>query len=123
MSFRSYRVLSVTDVHDGDTLTAHIDLGVDECHIIHLRLLGVFAAELATPGGKAAREFVVAWLAARPHPLTVYTSLTARGNERQTLGRWVGDIHDDTTNESLCTAITLWLVDHPESAGGTGATT
>lgn len=121
MSFRDYPVQQVTDVHDGDTLSVHLDLGVDECHTIKLRLLGVFAAELGAPGGLDAKRFVVDWFTAHPGACTVYTAKTARGHEASTLGRWVGDVHHDVTGESLCVAAMAWLAEHPASAGGTGS--
>lgn len=123
MSFRNYRVKQIVDTHDGDTITVHLDLGLDECHTIHLRLLGVFAAELHTPGGPAAQQFVKGWLDGSlllGHSLTCWTYLSARGNEQSTLGRWVGDIHDDVTGESLCAAAMAWLAANPGSAGGIG---
>lgn len=120
MAFRDYRVREIVDVHDGDTVTVHLDLGLDECHLIRLRLLGVFAAELSKPGGTAARDFVTGWLATHPGGLTVYTAKTAKGHEASTLGRWVGDVHHDPSGDSLCVAAMAWLVDHPESAGGIG---
>jgi hypothetical protein len=122
MTFRNYRVRQIVDTHDGDTITAHLDLGLDQCHQIHLRLLGVFAAELHTAGGPAAKTFTAGWLADRgTHPLTCWTLLSKGGVEQSTLGRWVGDIHDDTTGESLCAAAMAWLIANPTSAGGTGA--
>lgn len=122
MAFREYHVKQIIDVHDGDTLTVHVDLGLDQCHTINLRLLGVFAAELRTSGGPAARGFVVDWFGSHVGALTVYTAKTAKGHEASTLGRWVGDIHHDVTGESLCLAAMAWLAEHPASAGGTGAT-
>lgn len=122
MAFRQYPVQMVTDVHDGDTLTVHLDMGLDECHTIDVRLLGVFAAELRSPGGPAAKAFVGKWLADHPGALSVYTAKTAHGHEAKTLGRWVGDVHHDLTGDSLCVAVMAWLAEHPESAGGTGST-
>lgn len=121
MAYRDYQVKEIVDVHDGDTLTVHLDLGVDECHTIRLRLLGVFATELRTPGGSAARDFVTNWFATHAGALTVYTAKTAKGHEASTLGRWVGDVHHDLSGDSLCLAAMAWLAEHPASAGGTGA--
>jgi hypothetical protein len=121
MAFRQYPVKEVMSIHDGDTLTVHLDLGLDQCHIINLRLLGVFAAELRTPGGPAAQKFVADWFANHKGALSVYTVKTPRGHEASTLGRWVGDVHEDTSGDSLCVAAMAWLAEHPESAGGTGA--
>lgn len=55
----------VKSVHDGDTVTLDMDLGLD----VHLsdfkvRLAGINAPELPTPEGKAAREFLAALLPA-----------------------------------------------------------
>lgn len=44
----------VTAVHDGDTVTADIDLGFDVHTIQHVRLAGCNARELAQPGGPEA---------------------------------------------------------------------
>lgn len=47
----------VTDVHDGDTVTVHLDLGVDTWkHDFHVRLHGGNARELNQPGGKEAQQ-------------------------------------------------------------------
>jgi endonuclease YncB( thermonuclease family) len=54
--------VTVNEVHDGDTLYGHIDLGVGTWHFgmsqagIGLRLDGCNARELAMPGGKEARD-------------------------------------------------------------------
>lgn len=42
---------TVIAVHDGDTITADIDLGFSVHTIQHLRLLGCNARELSQPGG------------------------------------------------------------------------
>lgn len=121
--YRDYKVKQILDLHDGDTIYVHIDLGVDECDEIHLRLMGVFAQELKKPGGAEARQAVVDWFAVRAkHPMKVWTAMTKNNNEIQSLGRWVGDVEDVTTGEHLCVAMMAWLLEHPESAGGTGAT-
>lgn len=122
MAFRSYPVKAVVNVHDGDTATFHYDMGQGTCHTDQLRFIGIFTKEIAEPGGTEARQFVVDWLSRFPaHGLTVYTALTAKGNERQTLGRWVGDVHDNETGESLVIAEALWLQANPNSIGGIGA--
>jgi hypothetical protein len=120
MAFKPYKIDRVDAVHDGDTITVHLDLGLDECHTARVRLLNVFAAEANAPGGAAARAEVVAWFTAHRSPFTLYTYLSKLGNERNTLGRWVGDVHD-ADDASLCTSMGLWLLEHPESGGGIGA--
>jgi endonuclease YncB( thermonuclease family) len=53
----------VTDVHDGDTVTVNLDLGVDTWkHDFHIRLHGGNARELKEPGGKEARANLSALL-------------------------------------------------------------
>jgi endonuclease YncB( thermonuclease family) len=47
----------VTDVHDGDTITVNLDLGVGTWHHdFHVRLIGGNAQELKDPGGEEARQ-------------------------------------------------------------------
>uniref|UniRef100_A0AAU3I7W5 TNase-like domain-containing protein n=1 Tax=Streptomyces sp. NBC_01393 TaxID=2903851 RepID=A0AAU3I7W5_9ACTN len=53
----------VTDVHDGDTVTVDLDLGVDTWkHAFHVRLLGGNARELKDPGGAEAHANLSALL-------------------------------------------------------------
>lgn len=46
----------VTAVHDGDTLTARIDLPLGLSLTDHVRLVGIDAPELPTPEGVAAQQ-------------------------------------------------------------------
>lgn len=53
----------VRDVHDGDTITVDIDLGLHTWkHRISLRLYGCNARELKDPGGAEARDNLAALL-------------------------------------------------------------
>ena len=53
----------VTDVHDGDTITVDLDLGLDTWkHDFHVRLDGGNSRELKQPGGKEARANLSALL-------------------------------------------------------------
>lgn len=122
MSVKEYKVKDLINVHDGDTITLHLDPGLHLCSTQDIRLMGVFAKELSEPGLGAihAREAVGGWFVNAPLPWTCYTTLTAKGAERETLGRYVGDVHDAGGN-SLCTYMMAWLVANPDSFGGTGA--
>jgi endonuclease YncB( thermonuclease family) len=57
----TYRA-TVEKVIDGDTVDLHLDLGFKCCRIQRIRLAGLDAPPLDTPGGKAARDFVLARL-------------------------------------------------------------
>lgn len=122
MSVKDYKVKDLVAVHDGDTITLHLDPGLHLCSTQDIRLMGVFAKELSEPGTGPlfARDEVVKWFMYSPKPWTCYTTLTAKGTERETLGRYVGDVHDANGN-SLCTYMIAWLVANPDSFGGTGA--
>jgi len=52
-----YRAV-VLRVVDGDTVHAEIDLGLETCRRVKLRLLGVYAPELREPGGPEARDYL-----------------------------------------------------------------
>lgn len=56
---------AVVAIHDGDSITADIDLGFDVHTIQHLRLLGCNARELAQPGGKEALANLAAILSGK----------------------------------------------------------
>lgn len=62
MTLYVYRA-EIVEIHDGDTLTADVDLGFRVWHnAAHLRLAGVSARELSMPGGPEAREHLVGLL-------------------------------------------------------------
>lgn len=54
MSFRPYQVLNIVD-HDGDTVKAHVSAGIDLCHTIDVRLMGVFAKDSRNPAAPTPR--------------------------------------------------------------------
>ena len=64
----------VVAVHDGDTITASIDLGF---HVMlfqqQVRLLGCNARELSEPGGLEARDNLRALLPSAPATVTIRT--------------------------------------------------
>ncbi|MBG0818760.1 thermonuclease family protein [Planomonospora sp. ID82291] len=53
---------TVAKVVDADTVDLVVDVGFGISHTIRARLAGVYAPELGTAGGEAAREFTAAWL-------------------------------------------------------------
>lgn len=53
---------TVIAIHDGDTLTAAVDLGFKIHFQIKVRFYGINAPELATPEGKVAAAFLQAQL-------------------------------------------------------------
>lgn len=99
----------VTRVVDGDTLDMTVDLGFKVCIDIRARLYGVDTPEIygvkkeseEYQKGKAASEFVQAWLDARPEVLTVKTIKDAKGK----YGRYLVTVIDPLTEESLNEAL------------------
>ena len=55
MSSWNYPRATITNIHDGDTVTADVDLGFDTTRTANVRLLGCNAIELSKPGGKEAQ--------------------------------------------------------------------
>lgn len=64
---------TVTGIHDGDTLTAKLDLGWHISLTTSIRLLGINAPELNTPEGKAALAYLRTLLAPGD-PVTVVSA-------------------------------------------------
>lgn len=56
---RSYPVLGVKEVHDGDTVRLLIDVGFEACHFPWLRVRDLYCPELGKPGGQEAKEAAV----------------------------------------------------------------
>jgi endonuclease YncB( thermonuclease family) len=98
---KMYSPLTVTDIHDGDTLTVRVEMGLETQRTINVRLYAASAPELDEDGGDAATEALRGWLGAAQEPLTLVTVLTRTGNQRMTLGRYLGDIVD-ADGSSLC---------------------
>lgn len=78
----------VASVHDGDTLRLDIDCGFNVwLHRVPCRLLGVDAPELGTPEGRAARDWLRAWL-----PVGANIIVRTHLDEADKYGRWLADI-------------------------------
>jgi endonuclease YncB( thermonuclease family) len=110
----------VIDVHDGDTIKVEADLGFKIRLEVNVRLLNVYAPELAekpdpatgNPGGAATRQCVVDWMLTRtpvpahPFPLTVAT--TRLPGSPDTFDRYVADV-TDLDGASLNDAVRAFL--------------
>ena len=49
----------ISDVYDGDTVTVHVDLGLEQWAVFQkCRLMGINAPELVEEGGKASRDYL-----------------------------------------------------------------
>jgi hypothetical protein len=118
----------ITNVHDGDTVTAVLDRGFGDMVEIQVRLFGTFAPELAQTGGADTRDYAAAWIAARQGsdpeawPFIV-TSIRNKVDTREieTLGRYVCLI-TDPQGECLNTAVSAY-VQQKGYPGGTGSPT
>lgn len=91
-------------VHDGDTVTARIDLGFDVQVQARLRLVECFARELRETGGDEARDYLAHLLdsyalerggekpLAGPWRVVVETVKWSTGRERKTLDRYLARV-------------------------------
>lgn len=91
MLYPAYRyVATVTAVHDGDTITADVDLGFGVWVRAQVfRLLGLNARELADPGGPEARDNLAGLLL--PPTLMPAVTLTSLKPDKYG-GRWLAVI-------------------------------
>lgn len=101
----------ITRTIDGDTYEADIDLGFYvTLHRQRIRLYGLDTPEVfgknATPEGHEATTFAETWFRARAHRVVLRThkALTKRGDEKQSLDRWLAEVYDDH-GESLADAL------------------
>ena len=89
--------------HDGDTVTADIDLGLFTWRRAErIRLHGVNCPELATPAGPPAKAFTAQWLAAAKN-VVLDTSITKDGAEK--FGRLLAVVWRDDDPVSLNDAL------------------
>lgn len=88
----TYRAL-VVDVHDGDTVTLNVDLGMYvQMRNQKVRLLGVMAPELRQPLGIEARDY----LRSLVYAADVLVSTKRQRDDkdgREKYGRWLGVIY------------------------------
>ncbi len=77
----------VTKVHDGDTVTVSIDLGLDVILVDKsLRLNGINAPEMNTPQGKVAQKFLENILLGKDVLVKTYKDKTEK------YGRYLADV-------------------------------
>ena len=83
---------------DGDTVRIELDRGLEASRTTYAcRLRGVYAPELAQPGGVECQRFVRDWLLTMTvrfgkWPLLIQTFDTASGNAIRTFDRYVCDV-------------------------------
>lgn len=115
------------ETHDGDTLAVLVDRGGpnEDTSKWHVRLKGVFAPELAQPGGPECRAFVVAWLIdhgdGTEWPVALETFRTPRSDlDETTLSRILGVI-TAADGANLNTEVQAFITAHGYP-GGVGST-
>ena len=101
-------------VSDGDTVWFEIDQGMRSRIEAQIRIAGVNASELFTGADREraaqARDFLVSWLTERtrdqrwPFLIHTYKLLQADG-EKMSFTRYVGDVYDANSGDSLADAI------------------
>jgi endonuclease YncB( thermonuclease family) len=95
-----YALCTVLDVHDGDTLAASIDLGQDiGVSRRSVRLAGIAARELNTPGGPEARDYLAQLL-----PPGTAVSITSTGWDKYVRIDGVVYLGEQNINQLLVTA-------------------
>lgn len=114
----------LVDLHDGDTVRLSLDRGLDGTETPEwIRLggpsstsaLNVYAPELSDNGGASCRGFTQIWLddrarAARVRwPFMVETWKTSGDVSKLTLGRYLGNVTDAATGESLNLAVAAYV--------------
>lgn len=89
---------SLESIHDGDTMTFHLDLGFSIYSKHSVRLSGVNAPELKTPEGKAALDYVTNWFFVNRGP---YVLATRKSSETEKYGRYLASVTATTNGRVL----------------------
>lgn len=102
-SRRTYDVLDVLEVHDGDTYRFLLDTGFDSCNKPWLRLHGWSAPELSGPGGTNAQRTAESllmlnkptlWVETFRIPPTTVDKLQKKyGTDKRSFARYVADVY------------------------------
>jgi micrococcal nuclease len=98
----------VLSVHDGDTITALVDLGFDVHVKMKLRLKDVYAPEFNQEGGASARQMLVNLL---PTNINITVFKTKGGNVVKSFDRYIVNI--DGVNDKMI----KWLKDNKLTGG------
>lgn len=95
MSLYEYnaRVLRVVD---GDTVQLDVDLGFDIRQRMTVRLYGINAPEMSTPGGKPARDHLVGML-----PTGATVRLETLKDRKEKYGRYLARIYAESPADML----------------------
>jgi hypothetical protein len=107
----NYKVQDVVNVVDGDTYDLRISLGFGLAETLRFRAYGIDTPERygkkASPGGNQATAFAQAWF--EKHPNLYIRSYKGTGATvgigDGAFGRWLADVRDFDTNESLTDAL------------------
>lgn len=101
-----YRGL-VEKVHDGDTVTVAVDLGLEISHRITLRVKGINAPELPTPAGKISQGFLAGLILGKTVLLRTVKDRTEKYGRYladlavlngDACGEWIGKLMVDSNN-------------------------
>lgn len=91
----AYRYRATVDhIHDGDTYSLTLDLGLHVSITVPIRLRGVNCPEKGTVAGAAATAFVQAVFGVA-HSVIVQTHRDTEQLDRQSFARWVADVWVD----------------------------
>jgi micrococcal nuclease len=89
----------ITDVYDGDTVTADIDLGFGiVLHSQKLRLLGINAPELkgdSKPQGMTSRDWLIGKILGRDALICTHKDKHTEIDKHDSFGRWLAEIFID----------------------------
>lgn len=100
-------------VHDGDTLWLEIDRGFRDSKNVNGRLEEVRAPELKQVGGLQTQRYVVDWLIKHGSGKWPYLLETIRvqdeTHEKTSFDRYIVQVTDKSTGESLNTAVMLYV--------------
>jgi endonuclease YncB( thermonuclease family) len=83
---------AVRKVHDGDTMTLDVDLGLETHRTpVIIRLNGINAPELSTTAGKASLAFVNDWLSTNAHGSL---SIVTAKDKHEKYGRYLAGVYN-----------------------------
>lgn len=92
-----YKVEEVLSVHDGDTFTCRLDLGLDVKRVVIIRLARINAPELATPDGPEWQTHLESWLRVHGARSGRVRATTLRMDNWH---RWVSEVYERDYNFS-----------------------
>lgn len=96
-----YPLVGVMRVVDGDTVDLTVNLGFGTHHNGRFRIVTVDTPERGQVGYAEAAQFTYAWLLVAGDP----RRLRVASYKADSFGRWLADIYDPLTGESLSSAL------------------